>query len=64
MERKDVLRKIKKQEEYLNKKISGHGGSYCTDTKTGRVTTDYVGLKNKFQLIPIQIHLWLIWKLG
>ena len=64
MERKDVLRKIKKQKEYLNKKINGHGGSYCTDRKTGRVTTDYVGLKNKFQLIPIQIHLWLIWKLG
>ena len=28
------------------------------------IVTDYVGLKNKFQLIPIQIHLWLIWKLG
>lgn len=64
MKRKDILRKIKKQEEYLEKKINGHGGSYCTDTYTGRVTTNYVGLKNKLQLIPIQIHLWLIWKLG
>lgn len=64
MKRKDILRKIKKQEKYLEKKIGGHGGCYCTDTKTGKVTTDYVGLKNKLQLIPIQIHLWLIWKLG
>ena len=45
MNKKDILRKIKKQEEYLEKKINGHGGSYCTNTNTGRVTTDYVGLK-------------------
>jgi len=64
MKRKDILRKIKKQEEYLEKKINGHGGCYATNTDTGRVTTDYVGLKNKLQLIPIQIKLWLIWKLG
>ena len=62
MKRKDILRKIKLQEEYLDKKINGHGGAWVTDTKTGRVTTDYVGLKNKLQLLPIQIKLWVIWK--
>lgn len=64
MKRKDILRKVKKQEEYINKKIGGHGGSYITDTTNGRVTTDYVGSKNKLQLILIQVRLWLIWKLG
>ena len=64
MKRKDILKKIRKQEEYLKIKIGGHGGGYCIDNNTGRITTDYVGLKNKLQLIPIKIHLWLIWKLG
>ncbi len=64
MKKSNISRIIKKQEIYLEKKVNGHGGSYSIDYNTGKVTTDYVGLKNKLQLIPIQIYLWLIWKLG
>lgn len=58
----DVKEKIKKQETYLYKKINGHGGSFFIDYDTGRIITDYIGLKGKLSLVLINIKLWLIWK--
>lgn len=58
---KERQRKRRLQEEYLEKKINGHGGSYvvlCND----RVKTDYVGSKSKIRLLFINIHLWYIWR--
>ena len=57
-----MSRIIKKQEEYLNKKINGHGATYITDTKTGRIVCDWIYGKNKLQLLFINIKLWLIWR--
>lgn len=64
MSKETILRKIQKQKDYLYKKINGHGGGICIYWDTGRVTTDYVGLKGKFEIFLINIKLWLIWKLG
>ena len=50
------------QENYLRKKICGHGGCMSYNYLTGRVTTDYIGNKNKLQLFFINLHLWFIWK--
>ena len=50
---------IKKQEEYLDKKINGNGATYITDTKTGRIICDWIYGKNKLQLLFINIKLSL-----
>lgn len=52
---------IKKQEEYLDKKINGHGATYTTLTN-GRIIVDWIYGKNKFQILFINIKLWLIWR--
>ena len=54
-------RKRTLQEEYLEKKINGHGGSYECQSN-GRVIATHVGTKNKIQLMFINIHLWYIWR--
>ena len=64
MSKETILRKIQKQKDYLDKKINGHGGCMHINWDTGRVTTDYVGLKGNFEIFLINIKLWLIWKLG
>lgn len=61
-EKNDLSRKIKLQEQYFNKVVDGHGGSCIINYDTGRVTTDYIGSKNKIQLIFINIYLWYIWR--
>ena len=52
---------IKKQEEYLNKKVNGHGAMYSTDFSNGRIICDWIYGKNKLQILLINIKLWLIW---
>ena len=62
LDKENIYRKVELQIDYLNKKINGHGGGYCINDETGRVTTDYVGTKNALQIFLINIRLWIIWK--
>ena len=48
-----------KQEEYLYKKINGHGATW-TDDGQGNLVCDWIYGKNKLQILLINIHLWFI----